>query len=356
MRFSRNRGNRGKVDIIETIFTRDRAALAPLAGVTDSVYRRICAELGAHPVMTEMVSSDGYIRGHGSDKTMRLLRFHESERPIGFQFFGSDPVIITEAARRSLEFRPDFIDINAGCPMKKVVTRGAGSALLLDLSNLGRIIEGVVRAVSPLPVTVKIRSGWDHASINAVEAAMVCVDNGASGIIVHPRPRSQLFSGYADWTVIRAVKEAVSVPVVGCGDIRSAGDALRMREETGADSVMIGRGAMGNPWIFRQTAELLSGETVSPAPGLDARFDLALRQMEVLAGEVSERFSVLNMRKFFGWYSKGMTGGAEFRQRVYKAMTMEEVRRIVDEYRGRGFSESDTDSGAGDPGDFQNIE
>ena len=299
-------------------------------------------------MLTEMISSDGFVRGHPSDKTWRLIRFRETERPIGFQFFGSNPAMMTEAARRSLRFSPDFIDINAGCPMKKVVGKGSGAALLLDLPNLGNIVRSIAEAVSPLPVTVKIRSGWDHNSINAVEAARVCADNGAQAIIVHPRPRSQLFSGLADWSVIRAVKEAVSIPVVGSGDIRVAEDARRMLDETGADSVMIGRGAMGNPWIFRQVTELLSGLPVSPAPGLDERFDLALKHLETLAEEVSERFSVLNMRKFFGWYSKGMRGGSEFRQRVYKAQTIAEVRLVVEAYRGSECDSGEEDSSVGD--------
>jgi nifR3 family TIM-barrel protein len=323
-----------KGTFITGLFTRTRASLAPLAGVTDSAYRRICAEFGARPVMTEMVSSDGFVRGHPSDKTRRLLRFHESERPIGFQFFGADPAIMAEAARRAAALGPDFIDINAGCPMKKVVAKGAGSALLLDLPLLGRIVRSVVEAAFPLPVTVKIRSGWDHGSVNAVEAARVCADCGAYAVTVHPRPRSQLFGGNADWTVIRAVKEAVPAPVVGSGDIRSPEDARRMLRETGADAVMIGRAALGNPWIFRSTAELLEGRPLSPEPGMDERLALALRHLELLAVEVSERFAVLNMRKFFGWYSRGMRGGAEFRRRVFTAETIDEVRRVVEERRG----------------------
>jgi len=320
--------------VITSIFTRTRASLAPLAGVTDSVYRRICADFGARPVMTEMVSSDGFVRGHPSDKTRRLLRFHESERPIGFQFFGADPAVMAEAARRAAEIGPDFIDINAGCPMKKVVVKGAGAALLRDLPLLGRIVRSVVEAASPLPVTVKIRSGWDHTSINVVDAARVCADGGAFGVIVHPRPRSQLFGGSADWKVIRVVKEAVGIPVVGSGDVWSALDARRMLDETGADSVMIGRASLGNPWIFRETTALLSGGAVPPAPGMDERLDLALSHLETLASEVNERFAVLNMRKFFGWYSRGMCGGAEFRCRVFTAQTIDEVREVVGEYRG----------------------
>ncbi len=291
--------------------------------------------------MTEMVSSEGLVRGHPSDKSRRYLRFNPGERPVGFQFFGADPAIMGEAVRRSIDPEPDFVDINAGCPMKKVVTRGAGSGLLRDLPLLGRIVRSVADAAGSIPVTVKIRSGWDQESINAVEAAKTCVENGARAIIVHPRPRSQLFSGSADWTVIRAVKEAIAVPVVGSGDVRSGSDALRMIKETGADAVMIGRGALGNPWIFREVSAALAGCEAPEPPSMDDRLDLALRHLETLSAEVSERFAVLNMRKFFGWYSRGMYGGSEFRQRIFAAQSKDEVRSVVDEYRGRDFDEQD---------------
>ena len=212
---------------ISDIFKRNRAALAPLAGVTDSVYRRICAGFGATPVMTEMISSEGFVRGKPGDKTSRLLRFKESERPLGFQFFGADPGIMTEAVRKARSLKPDFIDINAGCPVRKVVSKGGGSALLRTPGVLQTIVSGVC-AASDVPVTVKIRSGWDFGSVNAVEVARMCEDAGAGGIIVHPRTRSQGFGGVADWTVIRAVKKAISIPVIGSGDIHSPADAKRM--------------------------------------------------------------------------------------------------------------------------------
>ncbi|MCE5252537.1 tRNA dihydrouridine synthase DusB [bacterium] len=313
---------------IHDIFTRTHAALAPLAGVTDSVYRRICAKYGARPVMTEMISSDGYVRSKPGDKTARFLRFHESERPVGFQFFGADPSYMAEAVRRAQELGPDFIDINAGCPVKKVIARGAGSALMRN-PDLLRAVVGAVTAVSRVPVTVKIRSGWDNGSINAVEVAQVCEDAGAQGIIVHPRTRSQGFGGDADWGVIRAVKEKVSVPVIGSGDIRTPADALRMLGETGADSVMIGRAALGNPWIFRDVAAVLGGGEAAGIPDIAERLTVALRQLDVLSEEVSERFAVLNMRKFFGWYSRGVHDGARFRQEVFRAGTADEVRRTV---------------------------
>jgi len=243
---------------------------------------------------------------------------------------------MAEAALRAAALGPDFIDINAGCPVRKVISHGAGSALLQNLPLLSKIVKSVAEAVC-LPVTVKLRSGWDHSNQNGVEAAHVCADSGAQAVIMHPRTRSQGFSGVSDWNIIRRVKETVHIPVIGSGDIRKAEDALRMFDETGADSVMIGRGALGNPWIFSQVKELIEGKAVTPTPGIDVRLELALRQLSILAEEVSEIFSVLNMRKFFGWYSRGMRGGAEFRQKIYKAETEKEVRNIVEEYRLNGY-------------------
>lgn len=313
---------------IRDIFRPDRAALAPLAGVTDSVFRRICASFGASPVVTEMISSDGFVRGRPGDKTWRMLRFRASEQPIGFQFFGSDPAMMTEAVRKAVDLDPDFIDINAGCPVKKVIARGAGSALMREPELLARIVRDVA-AVSPFPVTVKIRSGWDHDSINAVEVARRCADEGAAAVIVHPRTRSQGFSGTADWDIIREVREALDVPVIGSGDIWSAGDAMRMRDDTGIHAVMVGRAAMGNPWIFRDIADLFDGREPGGTADVEERLDIALRQLDMLSAEVSQRFGVLNMRKFFGWYTKGVRGGSAFRQEVFRAQTIDEVREVV---------------------------
>jgi len=327
---------------VTDIFTRSRAALAPLAGVSNSVFRRICVGFGAQPVMTEMVSADGFLHMSSARKTSRLLAFHDSERPIGFQLFGTDPAIMADAAQKALELRPDFIDINAGCPVKKVVAKGGGSALMRNPDLLGFIVERVA-AASSVPVTVKIRSGWDHANINAVTVACVCEDAGAHAMIMHPRTRSQGFGGRADWHIIRAVKEAVSVPVIGSGDIAAYGDALAMLGETGADGVMIGRSAMGNPWIFRQVTEYLEGREVSEAPGIIERLELALTQLDTIAEEVSERFAVLNMRKFFGWYSRGARDGASFRREVFRAGTIDDVRRIVRRFQDEIWGYSTTD-------------
>ncbi len=316
---------------IHDIFSDKKAALAPLAGVTDSVYRRICVSFGASPVMTEMVSSDGYVRGKKGDKTARLLRFKELERPVGFQFFGASPEIMAAAAEKAQELNPDFIDVNAGCPVKKVTSKGAGSALMQTPYTLECIVAKMA-GVSKVPVTVKIRAGWDHGSINAVEVARRCVDVGAAAVIVHPRTRSQGFSGTSDWTILRAVREAVDVPVIGSGDIWHAGDALRMKAETGVDYVMVGRAALGNPWIFRDIAALFGGLPSKPPPGVEERLRLPLSHLETLAEETGERFAVLNMRKFFGWYSKGIRNGSEFRRAVFKAETIGDIHETVNSF------------------------
>jgi len=321
---------------ITDIFPRDRAALAPLAGITGSIFRRICRRLGAAVVVTEMVSSDGLIYGGIKNKTIQLLNYREEERPIGFQLFGAEENAMAMATKKVLELRPDFIDINAGCPVKKVVCRGAGSALMQTSGILGRIVEKVAK-VSDVPVTVKIRSGWDFESINAVEVAKICESAGASGITVHPRTRSQNFSGKADWDIIRQVKEAVSIPVIGSGDIVEPGDAQRMMDETGADSVMIGRKAMGNPWIFSQVNAMFAGEDIPPTPEIGERLDLALEQLYTMAEEFYDKFAIFNMRKFFGWYSKGAAEGSKFRQDVFKAETIGEVTRIVREFQERSI-------------------
>jgi len=317
---------------ISEIFTGNKAALAPLAGVTDSVFRKICIGFGACPVMTEMVSSDGFVRGRPSDKTAQLLRFCESERPIGFQFFGTDPDIMAEAAQKAQHLKPDFIDINAGCPVKKVIAKGSGSALMRNPGLLANIVEKVA-GVSNVPVTVKIRSGWDQSSINAVEIARLCVDSGAHAVIVHPRTMSQGFSGISDWSVIRRVKENVSVPVIGSGDIRTSDDVLRMKDETGVDYVMVGRSAMGNPWIFREIAERLDGKVVSKHPDIIEKLELALKHLDWLTVNRSERFAIFHMRKFFGWYSKGVRGGVAFRQSIFRAGITEEVKKIVRDFQ-----------------------
>ncbi len=319
-------------ETIENIFKPNRAALAPLAGVTDSLFRQICAGFGATPVMTEMVSSEGFIRLSEANKSAGLLQFTEDERPIGFQFFGANPEVMAAATEKAHDMKPDFIDINAGCPVKKVISKGSGAALMRNPQLLAKIV-GKVAAVSSVPVTVKIRAGWDHSSINAVEVARRCVDAGAQAVIVHPRTRSEMFSGHSDWALIRTVSEAVTVPVIGSGDIVAYEDAQKMKQETGIEYVMVGRSAMGNPWIFRQIKEHLAGKPITPLPLFGERLELPLRHLEQLAGTTSEKYAVFKMRKFFGWYSKGAVGGAAFRQRIFKDETIEQVKMTIESFR-----------------------
>ena len=317
--------------LITDMFRPDRAALAPLAGVTDSVFRDICAGFGARPVMTEMVSADGYIRSKPGDKTSRLLRFRETERPIGFQFLGADPTIVGMAVERAGELKPDFIDINAGCPVKKVVARGAGAALMRTPEILAAIVEKAVRA-SRVPVTVKLRAGWDSESVNAHDVARRCRDAGAQAVILHPRTRSQGFGGNADRELLRSLVEALDIPVIGSGDIVTAADVLRMKRETGIDYVMVGRAAMGYPWIFREITAVLNGAKMPEPPSCRERLELPRRQLGELSDEVSERFAVLSMRKVFGWFTRGMPNGASLRQRIFHAQTQGEIETIIGEY------------------------
>ncbi len=316
---------------ITDIFRTDRAALAPLAGVTDSVFRDHCASLGARPVLTEMISSDGFIRSRPGDKTARLLRFRETERPIGIQFFGSDPTIVGMAVERAQDMNPDFIDINAGCPVKKVISRGAGVALMRTPEILAAVVEKAVKA-SRVPVTVKIRAGWDQENVNAIDVALRCRDAGAQAIILHPRTRSQGFEGKSDWNLLRVLRETLDIPVIGSGDITSAREARRMKAETGVEYVMVGRAAMGYPWIFREIAAHLEGTEFPIPPTIRERLELPLAQLGELSAEVSERFAVVNMRKVFGWFTRGMPAGASLRQMIFHAETAFEVNSIVRAY------------------------
>ena len=302
---------------IEEIFSPQKAALAPLAGVSDSVFRRICIGFGARPVMSEMISADGFIRCHPSDKSWRLVRFHEEERPIGFQFFGSDPVIMAEAIEKSLSLKPDFIDINAGCPVKKVISRGAGSA---PYAQSGSSYEDSRNGSRGFRTSCHRKNqGPDGTSpqLTRFETAQLCKDAGASAIILHPRTKSQGFSGLSDWSLISEVKQKVSIPLIGSGDIKNAADALRMKNETGVDYIMVGRASFVNPWIFREINSVLSGGEGAFEPSLTEKLDAGLRQLDMLSEEVSPKFALLNMRKFFGWYSKGVKGGGQIQKNCF---------------------------------------
>lgn len=306
--------------------------LAPQAGVSESPFRRLCRRFGADIVLSEFVSAEGIL--HGNDRTLDYLRFSEAERPIGVQIFGADPSRMAEAARFVADtFRPDFIDINFGCPVKKVVKRNGGSGCLRDLGLVSRIVAAVAAATT-LPATVKIRSGFDHATRDPVRIGRVCEDAGAQAIAIHPRTRSEMYSGQADWEEIRALKEAVGVPVIGNGDIRTGEDARRMRDLTGCDAVMIARGSHGNPWLFAQARAALNGDPIPAEPGVEERFRVCLEhaEMAVAFGGNPGR-AMIEFRKHLGWYMKGLPSGRELRQELFQARSLQQVRQQLEQYR-----------------------
>ncbi|HAK60001.1 MAG TPA: tRNA dihydrouridine synthase DusB [Nitrospiraceae bacterium] len=300
--------------------------LAPMAGITDLPFRIICRELGAGLVYSEMVSAEALIRNQG--KTFTLLRSDPAEKPVAFQIFGSRPASMAAAAR-ILSQRPlDCIDINMGCPVPKVLKSGSGSALLRDLTLAREIMDAVVGA-SAVPVTVKIRLGWDANSIIALDLAQAAEAAGVAAVTIHARTRSQGFSGSADWSMIKAVKDAVGIPVIGNGDVRSGPDAGKMRDETGCDGIMIGRACQGNPWIFREAKQFLETGTPPAPPTPQEKEETIHRHLEEIVALRGEHVGVREMRKHLCWYSKGLPGGAEFRTRVNQLTKVDEVKEEV---------------------------
>ncbi len=312
---------------IGTVEVRSQLALAPMAGVTDSAFRQICSELGAGLTYTELVSSKALC--YQDKKSRELLRLFPGENPCCAQIFGSDVTCMAEAAQIAAEASgASFIDINMGCPVGKVVSSGDGAALMRDPEKAARIAEAVVKA-SPVPVTAKIRRGWDRGSINAVELSVMLEQAGVAAIAVHGRTRVQMCAGQADWTTIRAVKEAVHIPVIANGDIFSAEDVLRVLKVTGADMAMIGRGVFGNPWIFQQAKAALSGQPIPPRPPLSERCDLAVRQIELAAERRGERVALLEARRHYAWYLKGVPHAAYYKEQIVHMETLEDLRRVT---------------------------
>ena len=300
---------------IKDLLAAKGAGLAPMAGVTDAAMRLLCHEQGAAWAVSEMLSAKGWVYSGGKNRNAQdLLARLPGEGVAGLQLFGSDPAMIAEAARQLEGVGFQFFDLNFGCPAPKITGNGEGSAMLLQPELIGKVVRALAETTR-LPVTVKIRSGWDESRINAVEVAQICEENGARAIAVHARTRMQQYSGRADWSVIRAVKQAVSVPVFGNGDVRSGVDALRMLEETGCDAVMVGRAAEGNPWIFREIAAALRGQ-VAPPPTSTERVDMAARHFQLEMALFGEKLAVLQMRKHIAWYVHGMREASRFRDRL----------------------------------------
>ena len=318
--------------------------LAPMAGVSESPFRRLCARFGADVVITEFLSAEGIRREN--EATLSKLRFGADERPIGVQIFGAEPEAMGEAARLVTDlFQPEFIDINFGCPVKKVVKRNGGSGCLRDLDLVQRVIRAVI-AGTHLPVTVKIRSGWSEEMRDPVGIALRCQDAGARTLTLHARTRTQMYTGHARWEEIAAVTQALSIPVIGNGDIKTPQDAIRMREQTGCDAVMIGRGSFGQPWIFDQTKDIMAGRPMRPTPPVEERFAVALDHARMVqAYELDPKGAAIEFRKHLGWYVKGLPSSADLRRKLYAVTSFAEVEGIFGEYldrRARGLLRDET--------------
>ncbi len=311
--------------------------LAPMAGVSEAPFRQICRQMGADVVLSEFLSSEAIRRRIRT--TLEGAEFEECERPIGIQIYGSDPDAMAEAAGLITEhYAPEFIDINFGCPVKKVVKRNGGSGCLKDLDLVDRIIRAVIGATH-LPVTVKTRSGWNEESRTPVEIALRMQDAGARAFTLHARTRTQMFSGHANWDEIAQVVEALDIPVIGNGDIETAEDVVRMRDHTGCAGVMIGRGAFGNPWIFRDAQALLANEPRPILPDARERFRVALQHARLaLRLQGDSRKTVIEFRKHLGWYTKGLPGASELRQRLFQVETMTEAEQIFHAYLDRDLT------------------
>jgi nifR3 family TIM-barrel protein len=316
---------------IGNIEIKNQIVLAPMAGISNTSYRKIIKEMGAGLIYAEMVSDKAIT--FGNLKTMNLLKMDDMERPIAQQIFGTDVDSFVTAAKKIEEvMKPDIIDINMGCPVPKVAVKAqAGSALLKNPDKIYEIVKAVVEAVN-VPVTVKIRAGWDSNSINCIEVAKIIEKAGASAITLHARTRAQGYSGKADWSLIKAVKEAVNIPVIGNGDVTSCYLAKKMLDETGCDAVMIGRGVLGNPWLIKECVDYLENGTEPREISKQERIEMLKRHFKLLVEDIGEKGAVLEIRTHALWYIKGLPGSAPVKNKICTSKTAEDMFKILDDY------------------------
>ena len=318
------------VGMIRNNFTVSKAIIyAPLAGISDSPTRKLAVRFGADMTVSELISSEGIIRK--SKRTLELAKFDDTEKPIGLQLFGANPDSIAEAARVLSSFGPDFIDINFGCPARKVVGKNGGSSVLRNLDLFKKIVMKVVKSID-LPVTVKMRSGWDGRSLTYIEAGKIAEDCGAAAVTLHPRTRAQGFSGRANWSQIAELKNALQIPVIGNGDIGNVVDAKRMFDQTGCDGIMLGRVSIGNPWIFGRIKEYLKTGEIPPEPPIVERLQIALEHFDMTLNEFGIPHGIYKMRSRFAWYLKGLPGASNIRARINRSQSIEDIKKVILDY------------------------
>lgn len=303
---------------------------APMAGISDSPGRKIAKSSGAQIVFSGLISAEAIIRN--SNRTLDLARFDNMERPIGLQIFGARPQAMALAAQILAKLEPDFIDINFGCPATKVVGKNGGSSILKDLDLLKEIVSAVIEAVD-LPVTVKMRAGWDSDSLSFLEAGKIIEDSGAIAVTLHPRTKMQAYSGQADWNLISELKQSLSIPVIGNGDIFSPQDAKRMFDETGCDAIMIGRGSLGNPWLFKRVRHYIENNEILPEPTVDERLDMALQHFNMMVEYYGQPLGIYKMRSQFCWYLRGLPNSAEIKMQINRLLSPIDIRDLLFSYR-----------------------